>query len=62
MLDSSNLHSFPLLLDMFVDIGSLPIVRFPTKPLPKFGTYVLLTGISSVVIGSSQIRAYVACQ
>ena len=62
MLDSSNPLSTPLLLYFFVDIGSLPVVRLPANPLPEFGTSTVLTGISSVVIGSSQTSAYVPCQ
>jgi hypothetical protein len=52
----------PLLLDLSFDIGSLPVVRLPIEPLPEFGTSVVLKGISNVVIVSSQISAYVACQ
>jgi hypothetical protein len=62
MLYYSDPPLAPLLLDLSIDTGSLPIVRLPVEPLPKFGTYVVLTGISSVVIVSSQISAYVACQ
>jgi hypothetical protein len=62
MLDSSNPPSTPLLLDLSVDTGSLPVVRFPAEPLPEFGTFVVLMGISNVVTVSSQISAYVACQ
>jgi hypothetical protein len=62
MLDASNPPSSPLLLDPSTDIGSLLVAGFPTKPLPKFGTYVVLMGISSVVTLSSQISAYVGCQ
>jgi hypothetical protein len=62
MLDSSNPPSTPLLLDLSTDIGFLLVARLPTKPLPDFGTFVVLTGISNVVIVSSQISAYVASQ
>jgi hypothetical protein len=62
MLDSSNHPSTPLLLDLSVDIGSLPIVRLPTEPLPEFGNFVFLMGISNVVTVSLQIDSYVACQ
>jgi hypothetical protein len=62
MLDSSNLPSSPLLLDLFVDIVSIPVVRLPIEPLPKFGTFFVLMGISNVVTMSSQINAYVTCQ
>jgi hypothetical protein len=62
MLDSSNPYSSPLLLDLSVDIGSLPVVRLHAEPLPEFGTFVVLMGFSSVVIVSSQISSYDACQ
>jgi hypothetical protein len=62
MLDSSNPPSTPLLLDLSINIGSLPIVRFPAEPLPEFGTYVVLMGISNVVTVSLKTSAYVACQ
>jgi hypothetical protein len=62
MLDSSNPPSTPLLLDLSVDIGSLPVAGLPTEPLPEFGTSVVLKDTSSVVTMSSQISAYVACQ
>jgi hypothetical protein len=62
MLYSSNPPSTPLLLDLSVDIGSLPVVRLFAEPLPEFGTYVVLMGISNVVTVSSQIDSYVACQ
>jgi hypothetical protein len=65
MLDSSNPPSTPLLLlllNVYVDIGSLPVVRIHAYPFPKFGTFVVLMGISNVVTVSSQINSYVACQ
>jgi hypothetical protein len=62
MLDSSNPPSTPLLLDLFADTSSLPVVRLPTEPLSEFGTSDFLVDISSVVTMSSQINAYVACQ
>jgi hypothetical protein len=62
MLDSSNPPSIPQLLDLSANIGSLPVVRLPAEPLPEFVTFVVLTSISSVVIVSSEIIAYVACQ
>jgi hypothetical protein len=45
MLDSSDPPSTPLLLDLSLDIGSLPVVRLPADPLPEFGTSVVLMGI-----------------
>jgi hypothetical protein len=62
MLGSLDPPSTPLLLDLSSNTGSLPVVRLPVEPLPKFGTYVVLMGISNVVTTSSQISAYVACQ
>jgi hypothetical protein len=62
MLYSSNPPSAPLLLDLSIDIGSLPVVRLLVEPLSEFGTFVVLTGISSVATVSSQITTYVACQ
>jgi len=62
MLYSSNPPSTPLLLDLSIDIGSLPVVRFSIEPLPKFGTSVVLMGISNVITVSSQIDTYVSCQ
>jgi hypothetical protein len=62
MLDSSNPPSTPILLDLSIGIGSLPVVRMSTELLPEFGIYVVLMGISSVVTVSSQISAYAACQ
>jgi hypothetical protein len=44
MLDSSYPPN-PLLMGLSSDIGSLPVVRMPTEPLPEFGTYVVLMGI-----------------
>jgi hypothetical protein len=61
MLDSSNPPSNPLLLDLFANIGSLLVVSLPPEHRPKFGTFVVLKGISNLVIVSSQISAYVAC-
>ena len=60
MLNSSYPPSATLLLDMFSSIGSLPVVRMPAKPLPKFKTYVVSKGISSVVAGNSQIYVHVS--
>jgi hypothetical protein len=57
---SSNHPSTPLLLDLFFDIGSLPVVGMLAEPLPEFGTFVVSTDTSSVVIVSSQISTYVA--
>jgi hypothetical protein len=53
MLDSSNPPSTPLSLDLSFDTGSLLVVMLLVEPLPKFGTSVVLTGISSVVAVSS---------
>jgi hypothetical protein len=61
MFDSSNPPSNPLLLNLSADTGSLLVVRLPAEPLPKFGTFVVLMGISNVVIVSSQINSYVVC-
>jgi hypothetical protein len=61
MLDSSNPPSNPLLLNLSADTGSLLVVRLPAEALPKFGTFVVLMGISNVVIVSSQINSYVVC-
>jgi hypothetical protein len=60
MLYSSNLPSNPLLMELSVDIGSLLVVRLPTKLLPNIGIFSFLMGISSVVTMSSKISAYVA--
>jgi hypothetical protein len=61
MLYSLNPPSTPLLSDLSIDIGSLLVVRLLAEPLPEFGTYVVLMGISNVVTVSSQIDSYVAC-
>jgi hypothetical protein len=52
----------PILLDLFFDVGSLPVVIFPAEPQPEFGTSIISMGISNVVTVSSQIDVYVACQ
>ena len=62
MLDSSNPPSTPLLLDFSPNIGSLIVVRFLVEPLLEFETSSILLGISNVVVVSSQIDSYVACQ
>jgi hypothetical protein len=62
MLGSSDPPSSPLLLDLSSNTGSLPVVRLPADPLPEFGTFVVLRGISNVVTMSSQISTYVAYQ
>jgi hypothetical protein len=49
MLISSDPPSTPLWLDLSSDIGSLPVVGIPVKPLPLSETYVAAKGISSVV-------------
>jgi hypothetical protein len=61
MLDSSNPPSNPLLLNLSANTGSLLVVRLPTEPLPEFGTFFVLMGISNVVIVSSQMNSYVVC-
>jgi hypothetical protein len=45
---SSSYPPTPLWLDQSSDIGSLPVVGIPAKPLPGFETYVFARGISSV--------------
>jgi hypothetical protein len=60
--DSSNPPSTPLLLDLSIDTSSLPFVGMPAEPLPEFGTFVVSNDTLSVVIVSSQIISYVACQ
>jgi hypothetical protein len=49
MLSSSYPPSYLLWLDLSYDIGSLPVVGIPVEPLPRFETYVVTKGISSVV-------------
>jgi len=61
MLDSSDPPSTPLLVDLSVDTGSLPVVRLHAEPLPKFETSSVSRGISDVVVVNSQRDAYVAC-
>jgi hypothetical protein len=61
ILSSSYTPSAPLLLDLSSNIGSLLVVRLSTEPFPKFGTSIVLMGISNVVTVSSQISSYVAC-
>ena len=60
MFDSSYPPSNPLLLNLSIDTGSLLVVRLPTEPLPEFGTFFVLMGISNVVIVSSQRDVYFA--
>jgi hypothetical protein len=62
MLGSSDPPSSPLFLDLSFFISSLPFVRLPTEPLPKFETFVVLKGISNVVTLSPPTSAYVTCQ
>jgi hypothetical protein len=50
MLISSDPPSAPRWLDMSSNIGSLPIVGLPIKPLPASETFVVRVDISSVVI------------
>ena len=59
---SSSPPLAPIFLDMYFDIGSLPVVRLPVEPMPEFGTSIVSKDTSSVVIVSSQITRYVACQ
>jgi hypothetical protein len=49
-LSSSNPPSVPRWLDPCADIGFLPVVGLPTKPLPMFEIYVVAMGILSVVV------------
>jgi hypothetical protein len=49
MLSSSDPPKAPLWLDLSSDIGSLSVVGFPIEPLPRFETFVVAKGISSVV-------------
>jgi hypothetical protein len=44
-----DLPSTPLWIDLYSDIGSLPVVGLPIEPLPVFETFVVAKGISSVV-------------
>jgi hypothetical protein len=60
MLNSSDPPSAPLLLDMSSNIRSLLVVRLPVEPLPKFETSTVSKGISSVILGNSQIDVYAA--
>jgi hypothetical protein len=62
MLDSSGPPSIPLLSDLSYDTGSLPVVRLPAEPLPKFGTFVVSMGISNVVVVNSQRYVYATCR
>jgi hypothetical protein len=48
MLSSSNPPSTPLWMDLSSDIGSLLVGGLPAEPLPRFETYVVARGISSV--------------
>jgi hypothetical protein len=61
MFDSSNPPSNPLLLNLSTDTSSPLVVRLPAEPLPEFGTFFVLMGISNVVILISQINSYVVC-
>jgi hypothetical protein len=40
----------PLWMELSFDIGSLPVVGLPIDPMPRFETYVVTKGISSVVV------------
>jgi hypothetical protein len=60
--DSSDPPSTPLLLDLFIDIDFIPAIGLFAGPLPESRTYVVSKDTSSVVIVSSQIIGYVACQ
>jgi hypothetical protein len=62
MLEYSNPPSVSILLDIFVDNGSLPVAGMPVEPLSEFGTYVVSKDTSSVVAVSSQTSTYVASQ
>ena len=50
MLISSYPPSSMRWLDLSSDIGSLPVVGLPIEPLPEFETFVVIKGISSVVV------------
>jgi hypothetical protein len=58
----SNPLSSPLLLDLSVDTGFLQVAGFLVAPLHESKTYVASKDTSNVVIVSSQIISYVACQ
>jgi hypothetical protein len=62
MSDPSDRVSTLLLLDLFVDIGFLLAARLLAEPLLEFGIYAISRDTSIVVIVSSQITTYVACQ
>jgi len=62
MSGSSDPLSTLLSLDLSVDIGFLPTIGMLAEPLLEFGTYVVSKDTSSVLIVSSQITSYVACQ
>jgi hypothetical protein len=49
MLSSSNPPLALQWLDLFADIGFLPIAGMPVEPLTIFKTFVVVMGISSVV-------------
>jgi hypothetical protein len=53
MLDSSDPLLAPLLLDLSIDTDFLPVTGLLTSPLPNFGTFVVSTNTSNVVIVSS---------
>jgi hypothetical protein len=59
---SSNPPLAPLLLYFLADTSFLPVVGMLAEPMPKFGTFVVSKDTSNVVIVSSQISSYVACQ
>jgi hypothetical protein len=58
MLNCSDPPSTHLLLDLSFGIGSLLVVKLPLEPLLEFETFVVSKGISSVVVGNSQIDVY----
>jgi hypothetical protein len=60
--NSSNPLSAPLLLDLSVDIGFLLTAGLLPVPLLEFETFVVLKDTPSVVVVSTQITFYVACQ
>jgi hypothetical protein len=49
MINSSDLPSAPLWMDLSSDISSLSVVGPPIEPLPASETYVVTMDISSVV-------------
>jgi hypothetical protein len=61
MLDYSGPPSYPLLLDLSSDTGSLPVLRLAVEPLLEFEISVVSMSISNVVTMNSQRDVYVSC-